>query len=256
MEGETVVFDGSASHDPDGQALTHTWTFGDGSPAVTGASVAHAYASPGRYTVSLKVSDGALSATATAAVTVASFDHGAPGVFHDGFDRPDSPSPGGAWAVVRGQAGVLNQRLVAGAVRGNHIAVVHGLHGSAQQAGAQFHSANNNAGPRFGIVLRYQDPQNYYVMYRLAGGVSALRISRVAGGKEAVLKQVRIKNPVRNVPFHLTASASGEVLTLDVDGASRLAVTDTTFTEGAVGVSLGRNGKGFLLADDFAASVQ
>src|SRR5262249_37909909 len=51
--GEAVAFDGSASFDPDGQAVTHSWNFGDGSPRVSGVTAQHAYAASGRYTVAL-----------------------------------------------------------------------------------------------------------------------------------------------------------------------------------------------------------
>ena len=52
----TVQFSGSAT-DPDGDALTYRWVFGDGATA-TGTSVSHRYASAGRYTAYLRVSDG------------------------------------------------------------------------------------------------------------------------------------------------------------------------------------------------------
>jgi hypothetical protein len=188
-------------------------------------------------------------------VTVGSVDPGAPGAFRDAFDRPDSSSLGSAWKVAQGRAGVQARRLATAAVAGSHMAVLPGLRGSTQQASVQFWSPSNNAAPRFGIVLRYQDARNYYVLYRVAGGTSALRISRVVGGKETVLKRVAIKNPARNVPFRLNASASGNVLAVDVDGAARLTVTDAAFGAGTVGVWLVQNAAVSLPADDFAASV-
>ena len=50
------VFDGSNSKDPDGDVLTYTWDFGDGSRA-DGAKVTHSYAKRGTYTVKLTVND-------------------------------------------------------------------------------------------------------------------------------------------------------------------------------------------------------
>lgn len=50
------VFDGSGSFDPDGDTLTYTWDFGDGSTA-KGAKVTHIYTKNGNYKVTLKVDD-------------------------------------------------------------------------------------------------------------------------------------------------------------------------------------------------------
>lgn len=68
-EGSPVQLDGSGSSDPDGDALTYVWDFGDGATA-TGATPTHPYADNGTYTVTLTVSDGQESASATADVTV------------------------------------------------------------------------------------------------------------------------------------------------------------------------------------------
>ena len=70
-EGGVVTFDGTASSDPDGDALTYAWDFGDGATG-TGATPTHAYADDGSYTVSLTVSDGSGSTgTATAGASIA-----------------------------------------------------------------------------------------------------------------------------------------------------------------------------------------
>jgi subtilisin family serine protease/chitodextrinase len=67
---QQVLFDGAASSDPDGDALTYSWTFGDGATA-TGPTPSHAYALPGTYVATLFVHDGkAGSAPASANVTV------------------------------------------------------------------------------------------------------------------------------------------------------------------------------------------
>lgn len=58
--GQTVTFDGSASSDPEGTDLTHSWDLGDGgsSQDATGEVASHAFTSPGTYTITLTVTDG------------------------------------------------------------------------------------------------------------------------------------------------------------------------------------------------------
>jgi hypothetical protein len=52
-----MTFDGSASSDPDGDVLTYTWDFGDGSTG-TGVQPTHTYATLGSFNVTLAVDDG------------------------------------------------------------------------------------------------------------------------------------------------------------------------------------------------------
>lgn len=55
--GDEVVFDASASKDPDGQIIEYLWDFGDGSPSESGPAVIHVYDAVGKYTVKLTVTD-------------------------------------------------------------------------------------------------------------------------------------------------------------------------------------------------------
>ncbi|MFN2615926.1 MAG: PQQ-dependent sugar dehydrogenase [Thermoleophilaceae bacterium] len=54
----TVNFDGSGSSDLDGDSLTYSWDFGDGSPPSTAPSPTHIYADGGSYQATLTVDDG------------------------------------------------------------------------------------------------------------------------------------------------------------------------------------------------------
>nr|WP_278249646.1 PKD domain-containing protein [Nocardioides sp. IC4_145] len=62
-------FDATASADPDGDALTYAWTFGDGTTG-TGATPSHTFPAAGSRTVTLTVSDGTEQAQATRTVVV------------------------------------------------------------------------------------------------------------------------------------------------------------------------------------------
>jgi hypothetical protein len=59
------TFADNGASDSDGDPLTYTWNFGDGSNG-TGQSVKHTYPSTGSFTVSASVSDGKATATAPA----------------------------------------------------------------------------------------------------------------------------------------------------------------------------------------------
>ena len=58
VPNDTVVFDASASYDPDGFIVSYSWDFGDGNITTVAASVIeHEYALYGNYTVTLTVTD-------------------------------------------------------------------------------------------------------------------------------------------------------------------------------------------------------
>lgn len=59
-----VAFSSAGSSDPEGQPLTYSWTFGDGTTS-TAANPAHTYAAAGAYQVRLTVSDGVNSSLST-----------------------------------------------------------------------------------------------------------------------------------------------------------------------------------------------
>jgi len=56
VANDPVSFDGTGSSDPNGDALTYAWNFGDGSTG-SGATPSHTYTAPGTYIVTLRVTD-------------------------------------------------------------------------------------------------------------------------------------------------------------------------------------------------------
>jgi VCBS repeat-containing protein len=72
-EGSHRTFDGTASFDVDGDALSYFWDFGDGN-TVSGATPFYAHGDQGTYTVTLTVSDDVASSSDTLILTVWSYD--------------------------------------------------------------------------------------------------------------------------------------------------------------------------------------
>jgi hypothetical protein len=174
---------------------------------------------------------------------------GGPAAFSDNFDRGNSTDLGNGWIEVVANLDIVSQHLENAAVAGDHMAALPGLPGTDQTVSADFTSSGNNLAPSFGLVLRCQDcgtpgvpPKNYYRMYRSTGGSSLLKISKVVGGVETVLKTTSIPNPAANVLFHLQGRASGTTLSVSV-GTVQTSVTDGTFGSGAAGLVI-RSGGG------------
>ena len=96
--GTTVVFDGSGSFDPDGDALICQWNFGDGSTG-SGLRTTHTYSGAGTYTATLTVSDSEFNSNDTASITVKQSNPVTPSVGgYEGY--PDMPTGGGDTGTV------------------------------------------------------------------------------------------------------------------------------------------------------------
>jgi PKD repeat protein len=265
--GHVVAFNGSAS-DQNPDVLSFAWDFGDGKSAF-GQTAHHAYITAGTYTATLTVSDG-LSA-ATDALTVTVTPSGATLAFSDTFDRSDSSSPGNGWQEAQGDLGIKSNELRNAPLKDTHIAIQPALSGLTHTAAASFASVDNNTGPHLGVVLRFLDPNNYYLLYRQSGGTSQLRISRIWNGIETILASAGTPQPALNTFFRIVADATGNKLTLKLCAATdtstgitcskiaqTLTATDSVLAGGSVGVLLG-TGTGSTQqyrVDTFAAQVQ
>jgi hypothetical protein len=71
QSGTNVTFTSQGANDPDGDPLTYSWTFSDGSTG-SGAAVTKAFSTSGTITGTVSVSDGKKSAEASGTVNVRS----------------------------------------------------------------------------------------------------------------------------------------------------------------------------------------
>ena len=71
VEGASVAFDGSGSSNPEGGPLTFRWEWGDGTAPGEGERPSHTYIDNGSYPVTLTVSNGTLTNTASTTATIA-----------------------------------------------------------------------------------------------------------------------------------------------------------------------------------------
>ena len=183
---------------------------------------------------------------------------GTGGTFSDSFDRADAASLGTSWTAVSGNlvvgGNLLKTRLGA---TGTNLSFVTALSGATETVEADFTSVDNNLGPKFGIVLRYKDPRNYYLVHRVTGGTSRLYISKIVNGVQTDLAYTSISNPTKKVAFHILGRVTGSTLSLDFGGVNKLNVNDSTFSTGKVGIQVVNNqGNVQQQADNFRATVQ
>ena len=246
------------------------WTAGLGASSLTLAEGAtgstslqvtsSASAGAGSYSLSLSTSESGLVGSAGATYTVAPVAAGGGGGFTDGFDRADDPAAlGNGWSAVSGSFQIVSGEARNQVSKVLHMAVRPELQGIAQTVSTTFASMSNNVAPRFGVVLHYLSAGNYYLCYRQMGGSSMLRIAKVVNGVETALKTVALANPAQGSRFTLSCQASGGLLTLLLDGVTKVTVADPAATvSGSVGFAMGGSSGGAVShrADDFSAIVQ
>ncbi len=237
--------------------LLYSWDFGDGTPPTAFSSMSaatHAYTAQNSYTARLTVKDGlGFTDGDEVSVTVR-----VPGSLFDDFTREDcgmSPLPDcttitppcdtcPGWAEVPNSDFVISSGQLINVSTGRNIAIRPTVVGSTQTVEADFTSVNNNPSPRLGVVLRFQNANNYYVLYRIVGGTSGIRIAKVVGGVETILAQKTSGQPTVNVPFHLKGTITGQspaTLTLTL-GPPQAPTATLSFTEPTAAFASGNIG--------------
>ena len=174
-------------------------------------------------------------------------------VFNDNFNRADSTVLGNGWIKVSGNFLISNMKLNNFGF-GTHITIQDNFAGSNSTASAEFTSTDNNHGPIFGLILRYQDSNNYYFIYRTVGGSSRVKISKIVNGAETVLMTQAIKNPTTNIPFTMQATAFGNRLSVYINGILYASVDDAQYIGGKDGIYLKSPKNVRYIVDNFYAT--
>jgi plastocyanin len=116
VSGQTITFDASATADQDGDSVSqYAWNFGDGTTAMGGPTVTHAYAGAGMFGVTLVATDanGNPSAPASMLVTVAAPPTGGGGGFTGGGGGSSGPGGGSQGPTQGTTARATKMRLTA-----------------------------------------------------------------------------------------------------------------------------------------------
>ncbi|MBS3142827.1 hypothetical protein J4464_05575 [Candidatus Woesearchaeota archaeon] len=172
--------------------------------------------------------------------------------FIDNFNREDSSTLGKGWQEISGDFFVYGNALQNSALSGNHIAITP-LDAPNQELEASFASMGNREDPAYGFILRYQDTENYYLLYRQVGSSPELRISKVIQGKETVIYSELVQNPSMDIYYVMKAGVTDSTITFTTLGR-QISVKDSTFPNGVSGVFIrvGQSVKQHSI-DDFSA---
>src|SRR5262245_12318057 len=271
LVGQPITFSGSGSGAP-GEQLSYVWDFGDGRTA-SGATVSHAYWTAGSYTARLTV-NGLLQGAQDSAAVLVNPSGAGPMACSDSFNRQDALAlgnpdnalsvpgsgscPAGAqWIEASGGFQIVSNELRNDPANGTHLAALASVGSGTQNVSAKFASADNGSAPRFGVVLRFQDANNYYLVHRLVGGTNQLRISKIVNGVETVIAWRTTANLAPNSFFRLGGRASGTSLSLQIEDVTWLTASDSTFGGGSVGVFVHTGvGSSSYRINDFVATGQ
>jgi PKD repeat protein len=182
----TVSFNGAASSDPDGDPLTYSWNFGDGSPASTQANPSHTYGPGGPYNARLTVSDGR-GGTSTSAPIRIDVDNAPP--------VPSIQAPttyrGGQSVVVNGSATDPEDGSVPAANLVWRVLLVHGTHN---------HPRSVPNGAQIGFVADPQHDADSHYELALTATDSDGRAATTGARIDPQTAQVRLRSVPSGAP--------------------------------------------------------
>lgn len=182
----------------------------------------------------------ALAVAAPAAAQSVGFGDAKPGAAPLGFEFARTGSgPPGRWEIVREAGATGGQALAQLSADSTSYRFPLAIYGAVNAANvevtARFKSIAGKVDRAGGVVLRYHDPNNYYVA-RANALEDNVRFYRVVQGRREQLASADVK--VAPGQWHtLTLKAEGERFTVSFDGKLLYTASDSTHREaGRVGV--------------------
>jgi PKD repeat protein len=198
----TCSADGSASTATTGTITAWDWTWGDGA-ATSGTTSSHTYATPGDYTVTLRVTDDSARTAQTTHIASARSPGGGTVFASDGFGRTSSSGfgladIGGVWAVagsasnytVAGGAGLI--RIVAGSGPNAYLGSVSSTD-TDMTADVSLDKIGNSGTTQVALVGRGNSSNAYRGKLGIspAGAVTAY-LTKVVAGVESTVVQAAV----------------------------------------------------------------
>lgn len=204
--GTAITFDGSRASDPDdGDTLTYAWSFDDGATA-TGATVTHAFSTPGVHTATLTVTDPTgLTTKQAVGVTVTS----PPAALSPTLPTPPTLPSGMTSNVAPPHLVALGRPSVSG----NKVTLKLLCAGSTACAGIQVSETANNAKHLASarLSLKPGQTQTITLMLNRKGGVVlehfgklrvVITVTMTTAGKTAMVKTAHATLHPRRKPSH------------------------------------------------------
>jgi len=206
---DTVMFSAAAS-DANGDVLSYTWSFADGTTAI-GAKASHKFAAAGTYAVTLAVDDGR-GGKATSSVNVIISTPTPTGGLKINFQLAGGPVP----------AGYLQDNGVAFGDRGNGYSYGWNIDNS---AAARDRDAANSPDQRYDTLIHMNKPENPNAFWELALPNGPYTVRVVSGDPSYFNSVYRV-----NVEGVLTVNATPTATAKWFEGTQTVTVADGRLT--------------------------
>jgi len=230
--GDAITLSGAGSVDPDGDALTFTWDFGDGTGLQTGMNLSHVYQAAGSYTATLTIRDATYISTSSVAITVLGGNTLFVEDFNDGTRARWTTADEGTAGPSRWKVSLTGFLEQVGYDWGGDLFNGTNKPGTYVSAGDPtwtnyaFSSRVSTAdGNTLGVMFRYVDTNNYYLFAMDRRNGYYRRLVRRSGGINTVLATDSGSYNV-NQWYTVGVQANGGNIAISLNGTTLFSVND------------------------------